>query len=103
MYCTFSSEHYRRSLLVHGGLEIECQVLIETRATMLQARLTIHYLDLVSDLYTEPTEDRTVGNPFNFVMSRNKSQTTLYTKLCQNLFEIALFYDFFYGEKTFAF
>ena len=33
MYCTLSSEHYRRSPLVQGGLEIECQVAIETRAS----------------------------------------------------------------------
>ena len=36
MYCTFSSEHYRRSPLGQGRLKIECQVAIETRATMLQ-------------------------------------------------------------------
>ena len=35
MYCTLSSEHYRRSPLVQGGLEIECQAVIETRATVL--------------------------------------------------------------------
>ena len=40
MYCTLSSEHYRRSPLVQGGLEIECQAMIETRATILQAKLT---------------------------------------------------------------
>ena len=53
MYCTLSSEHYRRSPLVQGGLEIEWQVVIETRATMLQASLTRRYLDLVKNLYTE--------------------------------------------------
>ena len=58
MYCTLSSEHYRRSPLGQGRLKIECQVAIETRATMLQARLTRRYLDLVKDLYTEPAEDR---------------------------------------------
>ena len=35
MKCTFSAENYRRSLLVQGGLEIECQVVIKTPATML--------------------------------------------------------------------
>ena len=69
MSCTLSSEHYRRSPLVRGGLEIKCQVVIETLATMLQARLTRRYLDLLKDLYTEPTEDRVVGNLFNFVMT----------------------------------
>ena len=64
-----NSEHYRRSPLVQGGLEIECQVVIETRATILQAKLTLRYLDLVKDLYTEPPEDIAVGNLFNFVMT----------------------------------
>ena len=36
---------------------------------MLQARLTRLYLDLVKDLYKEPTEDRLVGNLFDFVMT----------------------------------
>ena len=68
MYCTLSSEHYHRSPLVQGGLEIECHVMIKTRA-MPPARLTGRYLDLVKDLYTEPTEDRVVENLFNFVMT----------------------------------
>ena len=42
--------------------------MIKTLATMLQARLTRRYLDLVKDLYTEPREERVVGNLFNFVM-----------------------------------
>ena len=37
--------------------------------TILQSRLTTRYLDLVNDLYTEPAEDRVVGNLFNFVMT----------------------------------
>ena len=76
MYCTLSSEHYRRFPLVPGGLEIECQIVIETRATMLQARLTRPYLDLVRIFTrnmivpcTEPTEDRGIENLFNFFMT----------------------------------
>ena len=76
MYCTLSSEHYRRSPLVQGGLEIKCQIVVETRATILQARLTSRYLDLVKDLYTEPTEDIAVGNIFNFVMTLPHSVVT---------------------------
>ena len=34
-----SSEHYLRSPLVQGGLEIECQFVIETRATMLKSQI----------------------------------------------------------------
>ena len=36
---------------------------------ILQAKLTSRYIDLVKDLYTEPTEDIVVGNLFNFVMT----------------------------------
>ena len=50
MYCKLSSEHYHRSPIVQGGLEIECEGVINSRATMLQSRLTARYLDLVKDL-----------------------------------------------------
>ena len=69
MYCRLSSQHYHRSPLVQGGLEIQCEVVIDLRATMLQSKLTARYLDLVKDLYIEPTEDSVVGNLFNFVMT----------------------------------
>ena len=36
---------------------------------MLQSKLTARYLDMVKDIYTEPTEDRAIGNLFNFVMT----------------------------------
>ena len=69
IYCKLSSRHYRRSPLVQGGLEIQCEVVLISRATMLQSRLTARYMGLVTDLYTEPAEDRAVGNLFNFVMT----------------------------------
>ena len=50
MYCKLSSEHYRRPPIVQGGLEIECEGVINSRATMLQSRLTARYLDLFQDL-----------------------------------------------------
>ena len=68
MYCTLPSEHYRCSPLVQGGLEIECQIVIKTQTTVLQARLTTLYLDLVKNPYWESTEDRVVRNLFNFIM-----------------------------------
>ena len=43
--------------------------MIKTQATMLKVKLTRRYLDLVKDLYPEPTEDRVVGKLFNFVMT----------------------------------
>ena len=69
MYCKLSSRHYRRSPLVQGGLEIQCEVVLISRATMLQSRLTARYMELVTDLYIEPAEVRAVDNLFNFVMT----------------------------------
>ena len=69
MYCKLSSRYYRRSPLVQGGLEIQCEVVLISRAIMLQSRLTARYMELVTDLYIEPAEDRAVGNLFNFVMT----------------------------------
>ena len=43
---------------------------------MLRARLTRLYLDLVKDLYTEPTEDRVFGNLFDFVMTLSSTVVT---------------------------
>ena len=65
MYCKLSSRHYRRSSLVQGGLEIQCEVVLILRATILQSRMTARCMELVTD----PSEDRAVDNLFNFVMT----------------------------------
>ena len=36
---------------------------------MLQSRLTIRYMELVTDLYIQSVDDRAVGNLSNFVMT----------------------------------
>ena len=70
MHCKLTSRHYRRSPLVQGGLEIKCEVVINSRATVLQSRLTARYLELIQNLYTEPVEERVMGElVFNFVMT----------------------------------
>ena len=61
MHCKLTSRHYRRSPLVQGGLEIKCEVVVNSRATVLQSRLTAHYLELIQNLYTEPVEERVMG------------------------------------------
>ena len=64
MYCK-----YQTIIVVPlSAREIDCKVVINSRAAMLQSRLTARYLDLVKDLYTS-AEDRLVGNLFNFVMT----------------------------------
>ena len=43
-----TSTHYRRSLLVQGGLEIPCQVKVEMITTEKSKHNLGHYLDLVN-------------------------------------------------------
>ena len=70
MHCKLTSRHYRRSPSVQGGLEIKCEVVINSRATVLQSRLTARYLELIQNLYTEPVEERVMRElVFNFVMT----------------------------------
>ena len=70
MHCKLTSRHYHRSPLVQGGLEIICEVVINSRATVLQSKLTACYLELSQNLYTEPVEERVMGDlVFNFVMT----------------------------------
>ena len=70
MHCKLTSRHYRRSPLVQVGIEIKCEVVINSRATVLQSRLAARYLKLIQNLYTEPVEERVMGElVFNFVMT----------------------------------
>ena len=70
MHRKLTSRHFCRSPLVQGGLEIKCEVVINSRATVLQSRLTARYLELIQNLYTEPVEERVMGElVFNFVMT----------------------------------
>ena len=65
-----TSRHYCRSPLVQRGLEIKCEVVINSRAAALQSTLTARYLELIQNLYTEPVEERVMGElVFNFVMT----------------------------------
>ena len=66
MYCEFSSNHYRRSPLVQGGLDISCRVM---RATKLNQRLSEHYKQLVAQIYSDPAEVTVVGSILNLVMT----------------------------------
>ena len=70
MHRKLTSRHFCHSPLVQGGLEIKCEVVINSRATVLQSRLTARYLELIQNLYTEPVEERVMGElVFTFVMT----------------------------------
>jgi len=81
MQCKLTSNHYRRSPLVQGGLEIKCEVMINARLTLLQSRLTTRYLELVHNIYTEPVDEKLMGElVFNFVMTLPPLPTTPFEK-----------------------
>ena len=67
MRCRLFSQYYRLSPLLQGRLEIECQVVINSPATMLHSKLAKSYLTLVNDFYVEPTEERVVEKLFDTV------------------------------------
>ena len=70
MHCKLTSMHCHRSTLVQEGLEIKCEMVINSRTTVLQSKLTARYLELIQNLYTEPVEETLMGElGFNFFMT----------------------------------
>ena len=54
VYLQLSSNHFRRSPLTQGGLEIPCVVFAQMPATTVRAHLLLDkYLELVKDLYAD--------------------------------------------------
>ena len=54
--------HYRRSLLVKGGLEIPCKVSVSMRRTCLNLLLLERYKQLNEKLCIEPKEETVLGS-----------------------------------------
>lgn len=59
---TLTSEHYRRSPLVQGGLEIPCQVSVTIPGTVNNLLVLEKYRQLVEELYTEPKSEEIIGS-----------------------------------------
>ena len=59
---TFTSKHYRRSLLTQGGLEIPCIVNVAMPGTLLNKKLLKRYEEMVKDLYVKPKEIAIMGS-----------------------------------------
>ena len=57
-----TSNHYRSSPIIQGGLEIPCKASIKMPATMLNRNLLKRYEEMVSHLYTEPEESIMMGS-----------------------------------------
>ena len=51
-----TSDRYRRSPLVQGGLEVPCRIRVTLPTSVLNCRLTDRYASLHGDLYAEPTD-----------------------------------------------
>ena len=49
---------------------MKCEVMINARSTLIQSRLTTRYLELVHKIYTEPVDERLMGELiFDFTMT----------------------------------
>ena len=57
-----TADHYRRSPLVQGGLEVPCIIRIQLPTSILNCRLMDRYDLLYRDLYREPTDDVGLGS-----------------------------------------
>ena len=57
-----TSEHYRRPPIVHGGMEITCQVTVKIPGTCVNILLMEKYKQLVQQLYIEPKNEEIVGS-----------------------------------------
>ena len=57
-----TSEHYRRSPLIQGGLEIPCKVSVTMPGTVSSLLELEKYWQLVEELYTEPKNEEILGS-----------------------------------------
>ena len=57
-----TSNRYRKSPLVQGGLEVPCRIRVTLPTSVLNCRLMDRYESLHGDLYEEPTRDVSLGS-----------------------------------------
>ena len=57
-----TSNHYRKSPLFQGGLEVKCLVTVILPATVRGHLLLSNYEEMVKQLYTEPKEETIMGS-----------------------------------------
>ena len=55
-----SSDHYRRSPLVQGGLEVPCNITVKTHPSF-NLNVLKKYKELVNTLYAEPENEEIIG------------------------------------------
>ena len=61
MIAEITDDHYRKSPLVQGGLEIPCKVIVRLPRTFSNDKLIDKYMQLVNEVYAEPLEPFIVG------------------------------------------
>ena len=59
---TLTSEHYRSSPLVQGGMEIGCKVTTSIPGTCINILILKKYQDIIEENYTEPKEEAILGS-----------------------------------------
>ena len=59
---TLTSEHYRRSPLVQGGMEIPCVVTASIPGTCVNLLLLERYTKIIEENYSEPKEETILGS-----------------------------------------
>ena len=59
---TLTSEHYRRSPLLEGGLEIPCKVSVTRPRTVSNLLALEKCWELVEELYAEPKNEEILGS-----------------------------------------
>ena len=63
VFVEVSANHYRRSPLVQGGLEIPCKLSVELAiATIKNSMLIDRYKEMIRELYEEPSEEVIMGS-----------------------------------------
>ena len=62
MHAELSSDKYRKSPLVQGGLELSCKVYVSMPPTVLNENLISRYKSLIASLYVEPQKEAEVGS-----------------------------------------
>ena len=71
-----TSEHYRRSPIVQGGIAIACKVTLKIPGTCVNILLMEKYKQPVQQLYIEPKNEEILGSFFqaNETIEKGKSE-----------------------------
>ena len=57
-----TSEYYRRSPLIQGGLEIPCKITAKISGTVINLLFMEKYIQLLQEFYTEPKDEEILGS-----------------------------------------